>query len=153
LGYAKFKSLIYRLIKLLPETNIPIGEWINEVNKNFVQNNIHDQLIINRKGDKLSFEEVFFNEDYGHSYNCRVGTIHSVKGETFDAALIILRTKGIGKTYKTLLLDNTPIIDSEELRIAYVGLTRPRKLLIMGVPNSESKNLWAKKFQNDPRSA
>jgi superfamily I DNA/RNA helicase len=78
--------------------------------------------------------------------NYRWGTVHSVKGETFDAILLILKTKGIGCAYKTLLNKSIPISASEELRIAYVGMTRPSKVLVIAVPNEENKNAWENKL-------
>lgn len=76
----------------------------------------------------------------------RLGTIHSVKGETFEAVLVILRKKGIGSYYKTLLKKKDSIQDNEELRIVYVGITRPRKLLVLAVPDEENKSAWESKL-------
>ena len=72
--------------------------------------------------------------------------MHSVKGETFEAVLLILKTKGIGSAYKTLLNKNISISVSEELRIAYVGMTRPSKILVIAVPNDDNKDAWENKL-------
>ena len=68
------------------------------------------------------------------------------KGETFEAVRLILKTKGIGSAYKTLLNKNISISASEELRIAYVGMTRPSKILVIAVPNDDNKNAWENKL-------
>jgi superfamily I DNA/RNA helicase len=79
----------------------------------------------------------------------RIGTIHSIKGETFEAVLVILKQKGIGSYYKIMLKKKVPISDNEELRIVYVGITRPRQLLVLAVPNEQNKTAWeAKLFDN-----
>lgn len=57
-----------------------------------------------------------------------------------------LKTRGIGKAYKTILNQNISISDSEELRIAYVGITRPRKILVIAVPDHDNKTAWEKKL-------
>ena len=62
---------------------------------------------------------------------------------------MILKTKGIGKAYKTILRENISISDSEELRIAYVGITRPRKILVIAVPNQENKTAWENKLNQN----
>lgn len=60
----------------------------------------------------------------------RVETIHSVKGSTFDAVLLLSTPNGHGKTGYWQNWVNT----SEEAgRIAYVASTRPRYLLLWGV--------------------
>ncbi len=70
-----------------------------------------------------------------------------MKGETFEAVLVILKNKGIGKYYKTLIKENVGIEDNEELRIVYVGVTRPKKLLVLAVPDND-KQSWETKFLN-----
>jgi superfamily I DNA/RNA helicase len=53
-----------------------------------------------------------------------------------------LKKKGIGSFYKTMLNNNISISDDEELRIVYVGITRPRQLLLLAVPDEENKAAW-----------
>lgn len=149
-GFVKFKSLVFQFINLLPKTDIPLGQWIATTNTTLTQNNLNFQLSINNAGKNYSFNQVFLNEkEKIVDRNYRLGTVHSVKGETFDAALLILKTKGVGKAYKTILKDNISISDSEELRIAYVGMTRPRKILVIAVPNEENKTAWETKLNRN----
>lgn len=62
----------------------------------------------------------------------RVETIHSVKGNTFDAVLLLSSPDARGKTgfWETWLK-----FDEESGRIGYVAITRPRYLLCWGVSN------------------
>lgn len=62
----------------------------------------------------------------------RVETIHSVKGVTFDAVLLLSSPDGRGKTgfWESWLKS-----DEESGRIGYVASTRPRYLLCWGVSN------------------
>ena len=68
----------------------------------------------------------------------KLGTVHSVKGETLEAVLLFLKQKaGSGQHYRTLLADDKTTRDSEELRIPYVAMTRPRRLLVLAVPKDD----------------
>lgn len=148
IGFIKFKSQVFQFINSLPKTDTTLGNWITATNKTFTENKIKFQLSINNTGANYTFNQLFLNESEKIvDRNYRLGTVHSVKGETFDATLLILKTKGIGKAYKTILRENISISDSEELRIAYVGMTRPRKILVIAVPNQENKTAWDNKLQ------
>ena len=48
--------------------------------------------------------------------------------------------------YKTMLRNNVQISDDEELRIVYVGITRPRQLLLLAVSDEENKAVWEAKL-------
>lgn len=150
IGFVKFKSQVFGFIKSLPKTDKTLGNWIASTNQILTDNNIRFQLSINNAGSNYTFNQVFLNEsEKTTNRNYRLGTVHSVKGETFDATLLILKTKGVGKAYKTILKENISISDSEELRIAYVGLTRPRKILVIAVPNHENKTIWENKLNGN----
>ncbi len=147
-GFVKFKSLVYQFINLLPKTDITLGQWIADTNTALKNSKLNFELKINNAGKNYNFNQVFLNEkEKIIDRNYRLGTVHSVKGETFDATLLILKTRGIGRAYKTILKDNISIADSEELRIAYVGMTRPRKILVIAVPNEENKISWENKLK------
>ncbi|PKP43281.1 MAG: hypothetical protein CVT93_01500 [Bacteroidetes bacterium HGW-Bacteroidetes-10] len=149
LGFVKFKSQVFEFIKSLPNTDTTLGNWIASTNQILTDRNIKFQLSINNAGTNYTFNQLFLKESEKIAdRNYRLGTVHSVKGETFDATLLILKTKGIGKAYKTILRENISISDSEELRIAYVGMTRPRKILVIAVPNQENKTAWESKLHN-----
>lgn len=60
----------------------------------------------------------------------RVETIHSVKGGTFDAVLLLSSSDARGKTG---FWENWLKPDDESGRIGYVAITRPRYLLCLGV--------------------
>lgn len=147
IGFINFKSQIFGLINLLPKTDMTLGNWVNATNQILTEKDLKFQLSITNAGTNYTFQQVFLNESEkvaGRNY--RLGTVHSVKGETFDATLLVLKTKGIGKAYKTILNQNVSISDSEELRIAYVGMTRPRKILVIAVPNGDNKTAWENKL-------
>ena len=65
----------------------------------------------------------------------RIDTIHSVKGSTFDAVLLLSTPDGKGKTG---YWENWLSATDEAARIAYVACTRPRLLLVWGVSTLSS---------------
>ncbi len=148
-GFVKSRKNVHELIKILPETNCTIGEWIDGANTIFKDNKIDIELKIKNSQRDISFDELFGidNKKLTES-DYRIGTIHAIKGKTFEAVLIVLKQKGIGRYYKTLLRENVPISDNEELRIVYVGITRPRQLLLLAVPNEENKAAWEARLFN-----
>lgn len=148
MGFITLKSQVYAFINLLPLTNIPIGEWIAITNRTLQENNCGFELHVHADGLNYAFPQLFLNENRQIiEKDYRYGTVHSVKGETFEAVLLILKTRSAqGKAYKTLLNQNIHISASEELRIAYVGMTRPSKILVIAVPNEENKSAWENKL-------
>jgi DNA helicase-2/ATP-dependent DNA helicase PcrA len=150
IGFLKFKLQVFEFINILPKTDITLGNWVELTNAKLAEFNIEFRISITNAGSNCTFNQVFLNESTNIiDRNYRLGTVHSVKGETFEATLLVLKTKGIGKAYKTILNQNISISDSEELRIAYVGMTRPRKILVLAVPNNDNKIAWENKLFAD----
>lgn len=148
-GFIKIRKDIFEIINLLPTTNCSVGSWVNGANNAFKDNNIKLELQIKSAGYNTSFNDIFGTSNKQITETeYKLGTIHSVKGETFEAVLVMLKQKGIGSYYKTMLKNNVQIQDNEELRIVYVGITRPRKLLLLAVPDQENKAAWEGKLMN-----
>jgi len=147
-GFIQHRRLVHQIINLLAKTNCTLHEWISKTNELFDDDGLDITLAIKAKNGNITFEEIFDkNTPQLTGINYKLGTIHSVKGETFEAVLVILKNKGIGKYYKTLITENVGIEDNEELRIVYVGVTRPKKLLVLAVPDND-KQSWETKFLN-----
>ena len=147
-GFTQHRMLVHQIIGLLPKTNCTLLEWVSKTNELFNEDGLDITLAIKTKNGNITFEEIFDkNNPQLTGINYKLGTIHSVKGETFEAVLVILKNKGIGKCYKTLITENVGIEYNEELRIVYVGVTRPRKLLVLAVPDND-KQSWETKFLN-----
>ena len=66
-----------------------------------------------------------------------INTVHSVKGDEFDAVLYFLKKKQLDAWHKQT--------DSEEGRINYVALTRAKKLFCAAVPEEHFEE-YSKKF-------
>lgn len=78
------------------------------------------------------------NNETTSDYYC--GTIHSVKGKSFDAVLLILNSACLNILGKNLM-------DKKELRNVYVGMSRARHILNIAVPQNDLE-IWESFFQN-----
>ena len=136
MGFVQHRKEVYKIADLLPSTeNIDIRTWITIANRALKDNRIEFEICDNVQ---ILVKNLFQKEIPVVSEEYRLGTVHSVKGETFDAVLLLLKQKGAkGKYYKTLLNNGTKTDESEELRIVYVAITRPRKLLMIAVPDKD----------------
>ncbi len=126
----------------LKEKNIVLTEWISETEmllkeifvdyKNFLK--VEIKLAIKRSDRKLpDFKKHKINEFfYTNNLEYIVSTIHGVKGCTFDAVLLIVNQNG----KMTSNVINQYPLGSEEIRNAYVAMTRPRKLLMVAIPDT-----------------
>lgn len=69
-------------------------------------------------------------------------TVHSVKGETYDG-VIFIDEKFQWRKFVKYETEND-IIDDEELRIAYVAMTRARKFVLLVIPDEHLKKYKSK---------
>lgn len=150
-GFVEWRRLIFSLIWDLPKTKgITLKEWIADAAK--ILKNHQIELEPKIKKDRrpnfysaMNFDELF-NDDTSkvQTQFYTLGTVHSVKGETFDAVLLILKSRGgNNQKYANILISKAS--ENEELRTIYVAITRPRKILVIAVPK-EDKEVWAQKF-------
>lgn len=146
-GFVEHRKEIYKILTILPSTDCNIRDWIKKANDNFNSNDLDIFLSIKSTAADAPFDQLFRDGKVAsQTREYRLGTVHSVKGETLEATLLFLGKKGKGAYYKTMLRDNICISDNEELRIVYVGMTRPRKLLVLAVPDEENKQAWITKL-------
>ena len=147
-GVTQHRKEVYKIFSLLPPTTCSIGEWVAQTNDRLTSIGITSSLFINDALKNVTFAQVFRNENEALQHReYRLGTVHSVKGETFEAVLLFLKSNIRGRQkYKHLIDRNVSVTEDEELRIVYVGLTRPRKLLVLAVPDDENKQAWESKL-------
>lgn len=132
----QFRAKVYKFINELPNTeNILIKDFIKEINEK------NKRLNLQLKEDTLLHVHNLFTDNTSQEHkDCRIGTIHSVKGETFEAVLLFLNTK-VKKNYTTLIGEGN-FHKNEEMRNVYVAITRPRKFVMIAVPDETNKTAW-----------
>lgn len=93
-----------------------------------------DQNFPNFKQEILS--SFFGNKEVQNNFT--LSTIHGVKGESYDALMLVLEsTRGSTLTPKFLAEGD---LTDEKMRIAYVAMTRPKKLLVVAMPKIRNFN-------------
>lgn len=149
IGIKKYRKSIFKFIESLPPTkDKTINQWVTEANVKL--SSITDKIKFNINADKGNvLIDDFFGDDLNSEslYPFYFGTVHSVKGKTFEAVLLLLGKKS-GKNYENIINAEKSTLEPkylDEIRIVYVGISRPRKILVMAVPNSDVV-LWKTKM-------
>ena len=159
--YDVWKKIVICILVRLPKANLPIGTWVAET-RSVLQKELADfeldvrerksliDLIKIKLRDSKSprFKEIplinFFEKKEMKQYT--LSSIHGVKGESYDALMLLVgSTKGNTITPSLLTKGAT---DSELMRLAYVAMTRPRKLLVVAVPIVKSAD-YSHRFPSD----
>jgi len=146
MGFVSFRRKLYNFIKILPTTKQNLCDWFESVKASFTAMGIY--IDYNENKSIVPINQLFVKENYDEK-KYYYGTIHSVKGRTFDAVLILLgKMAGNAGNYRTLFSKKYDELESnkqEELRIVYVALTRSRKILEIAVPDEDCE-VWKKKL-------
>lgn len=149
-GLLNHRRDILKFIHELPtaKPTDDINNWINNVNSNFdwgiKLKNINDARFQGLFKDiQLNLEHLDGDSHYG--------TIHSVKGKSFRAVLLILKEKPPNAKKYSKLFEQYNLLKEEELRIPYVAMTRAKEILWIAIPESE-KRAWVCKANSNPPS-
>lgn len=145
-GFVMYRKQLFDFINKLPDTERTLFDWLTQVEQIFSEYQI--EIAYTKTKSKVPITSLFsiFEEQNLPYYH---GTIHSAKGCTFEAVLVLLSERASNSgTYRNLFKDKYENVESnrqEELRIVYVALTRPRKVLNIGVPVVDLE-LWEDKL-------
>lgn len=134
-GLYNHRKLVWKFIELFePPTSKDqlIDEWIDINNELLLEK---EKFYLNKikTKDKISktltwrMMNIEINEKTTEYY---CGTIHSVKGKSFDAVLLLLKSHCTNKLGKDLM-------EEKELRNVYVGMSRARHILDIAVPEGD----------------
>ncbi len=150
-GFASYRNELFEFIDLLPTCKGKnLNTWLADAKANLNGSYTFDLEIIAKYGDYninhyFGDDNIQIEEDKYH-----VGTIHSVKGETYDAILLFLnKASGCRTLYSNIFIKTEDKIkdeEREEMRIVYVGLTRARKILTIAVAEGQQET-WSKKLK------
>jgi UvrD/REP helicase N-terminal domain/UvrD-like helicase C-terminal domain len=155
IGFVTWRARLYGILASLPPARGCLAEWASDATRTLADTEVGNELTVSIKRDsgrnrysRLDFSDIFATPELSQpDRDCVLGTVHSAKGKTLEAVLLVLRQKaGNGPYYRTLLSRN--LQEHEELRIAYVGITRPRRILVLTVPERDV-NAWQNKLGID----
>lgn len=151
--YETWKEWVISTLCSFPSLEKPVGLWLAEFKKGLVMLfneleislrqgvDIDEKIKIKSRDSKVSNFKDIPVRNYFESKNKReitISSVHGVKGETFDSTLLLVRNKTGANTLTPNFLNNGDLND-ELMRIAYVAMTRPRKLLVVAMPNIKGK--------------
>jgi len=155
--YSTWKQKVIIFLSFLPNASLALKDWksslvqkIEELKRQGIIAIPDSKIIANMIKIKTrikvgkTFSTEFLDKPLNMYFEKRttVGTtfssIHGVKGESFDATLLMVEGSR-GNTITPSLLDKG-VLDSELMRIAYVAMTRPRKLLAVSIPKQKAIN-------------
>lgn len=167
IGFANWRKSIYQLINTIPKAEGLLLEWIETINnqpdvrKCFIKLTKQMKvtglktlrssfrLKVDEDKGKVTFKDLFAEQIRNLSAPYHIGTVHSVKGETFEAILLFLGNKAGNSLYRNFIqkdINTLAVKAQEEIRIVYVAMTRPRKILVIAVPSDEDLKAWEKKL-------
>lgn len=142
-GFVKWRLFLHDIILSLPSTFIVLSRWLLSflpIAQRLLQ--ISDFNGAVKDGSMLIHDLFAQSVALLDRIPVNLGTVHSVKGETFEAVLVVMESKAGNKKYKTMLCKcRKGELLEEELRTVYVAITRPRKILIFAVPQGDAK-MW-----------
>lgn len=147
-GLLKYRQDILKFIYELPiaKSTDDINNWIDIINSNFDWE-IKLKNITDIKFQGL-FKDIQLNLEHSNE-DSHYGTIHSVKGKSFRAVLLILKEKPPKAKKYSKLFEHYDLLKEEELRIPYVAMTRAKEILWIVIPESE-KRAWERKANSNP---
>jgi len=154
IGERHWRSGLYWLLKRLPTTDLPLGLWTTEASGRLCVGLVslgwcvrhiertrlrHKKRLKNVKDLALLPVERFFTQATTETQGITVETVHAAKGKTYEAVLYVVSPGLKDGNAKQLGATRDP--NWEELRAAYVALTRPRQLLMVAVPQDTDPGL------------
>jgi DNA helicase-2/ATP-dependent DNA helicase PcrA len=137
---------LFTFLRSVPDFNNSILTWTH---KSQILVNAHFKLKkeidfdIKKTGFKRSLldESMHFHFlDETDPDNLPIGTIHSVKGKTFESVLLVLGGKNHAEILSIKDFKNVGELPSEKQRMLYVGMSRPESLLCLALPSTVSDN-------------
>ncbi|QNB47764.1 AAA family ATPase [Thermanaerosceptrum fracticalcis] len=151
--YENWRKHVVKLLVSLPDPNIKLSDWVKSMLStitNIIQSaediylipaiSLQDKIKIKLRDTKNpGFQSIPLRNyiEKRDENDITLSSVHGVKGETYDAIMLII--EGIkGNTLTPTMIDTAPL-DSELIRIAYVAMTRPRKLLVVALPVMKNK--------------
>lgn len=162
-----WKDYVIDILINMPNIEMEIGEWVKGLSTVFcslcakygfeitIDKKIKDIFKIKQSDKKTpNFKQIplrkYFEKKTENKYTR--SSIHGVKGESYDAVLVYVKSSNGSTITPKLLMQGS--LNQELMRLAYVAMTRPRRLLMLAMPDTKgvkncgrfSENLWQYEF-------
>jgi hypothetical protein len=156
IGIRSWRRGTWKILVQLPSPELPISQWgaaVRGVLEPFLFEskwplNIKLSTAFCKCNGKDANVPVREFCDVPPAHGIRHLVIHQAKGQTFEGVLIVA-AQGAKKTPADIVqwLDK---VEKDEIRVAYVAVSRPRKLLVLAIPDCtthESLKVLGQKFK------
>jgi len=150
IGLRAWRRKTWKVLQNLPNSNTNLSEWgpqVLSVIKPFIDKEgwpCHSNLGRNftRCNHASALQPVsYFIQSQKHENDLLGKVIHQAKGETYEAVMVVA---DFGNRNNRSDIDQwlTPQTNEEndERRVGYVAMTRPRKILVLAVPDTSNLN-------------
>jgi DNA helicase II / ATP-dependent DNA helicase PcrA len=158
IGALNWKRGLWKLLKSLPHSSNLLGSWL-AASKSIITGFLHDldwpikdqqnlDFHIKQKIMRKSTNEILnkpVNVLFAQSTNqneITIETVHAAKGKNYNAVMFIVNDNN-GKKGKIKQIHEADLKD-EEIRTVYVAMTRPRKILIIAIPEDSDEKYLSK---------
>ncbi|MDO8589051.1 MAG: UvrD-helicase domain-containing protein [Armatimonadota bacterium] len=149
-SYREWRNFVWRAVQVLPDLEQDLAEWITTTAtalKTLLQEYSLDPVknvgdVIRKPRGMPPVLAAAIADVPSAKQSTRCDTVHQVKGETLDAIMLVARDAGDVKTWLGGMADG---VGTEEQRVAYVAMTRPRRLLVVALPDTACKK-YADRF-------
>lgn len=159
LNHIEIKKILWGFCKNIPSLNSSLYDWINSVNE--LASATYQTLRDAGAGEDNPFIQIskkrgfndnpnildFLSASEFDSQNFLMENIHQIKGRTFQAVLIHLKSDG-GRWMSAPQLSKTLVskqmftgVDAEDARCFYVACSRARRLLCIATDDNELRRL------------
>ena len=133
----------------LPPISLNASNWVNQLKdgrtKLLIEIGVKNPPQLGQQFRKTGItddqKELPLFEEQALFPTIRIETIHKVKGESIDGVLVIGSKRFFDGVAKDVIAGN----DTEDRRLAYVGMTRARDLLVVAPPKNHVdtyKSFW-----------
>lgn len=139
----KWRKFVFDFCRSMPSSDKELDIWKKSINQLIINASlkysiqVRSGVEIKTKTRDKAFKDFLkqpVKNFYATSFECEYlnSTIHAVKGRTFEAVLLLIDSRG---KLTTNMINNKPI-ESEEIRTAYVAMTRAKQILVVAIPKS-----------------
>lgn len=145
-----WKNCVIDVLADMPDIETGIAEWVQKFSSAFCEvcekygykissDKDIKKIFKIKQRDKSSpdFKKIplrkFFEKKIEDKYTR--SSIHGVKGESYDAVLIYVKSRTGSTITPNFLMEGR--LDQELMRLAYVAMTRPRRLLMLAMPDTK----------------
>jgi DNA helicase-2/ATP-dependent DNA helicase PcrA len=149
---AAFQRLLHRIATAIPPLDQPMSTWVPAASAVLDHHppaeravRTRTRLVSTGNAGRTAYRTAGLPSAAATGGQPRLSTVHQVKGDQSEAVLLLIRAnEATARTIVAWLTGADPEPEiAEALRVAYVGVTRARRLLGLAIPASDQERVLA----------